>query len=115
LFGPHEHLSSREQPQLKNCSNAKYLFFVGEKGRFLGNLLLYLSRYLDHDPRDSKWDIFGASFQTTQANLPACSPHYPFNAERQAGRCDYQDFSVLVRFHKGIEPTSTDYEADTNY
>jgi len=24
--------------------------------------------------------------RTQKVNLPACSPHYPFNAERQAGK-----------------------------
>jgi len=29
--------------------------------------------------------------RTQQANLSACSPHYPFNAERQAGKIsEYQ-------------------------
>ena len=33
-------------------------------------------------------------FPTAQpVNLPACSPHCPFNAERQARRCECQFYS----------------------
>ena len=31
-----------------------------------------------------------------QVNLPACSPHCPFTAERQAGSCEYQFLKSLV-------------------
>jgi len=41
-----------------------------------------------------------------QANLPACSPRYLFNTERQAqGSCEYQLFLIiLVRFDEESKP-----------
>jgi len=47
--------------------------------------------------------------RTQQANLPACSQHYPYNVEHQAGSCEYQLFSLLVRLYEEIE---SNYEVD---
>ena len=46
-----------------------------------------------------------------QVNLPACSPHCPAKAERQAGSCDCH-FEVIGLTRFGIKPESTAPEAD---
>jgi len=45
-------------------------------------------------------------FPTTQVNLqlPACFSHYPFNAERQAGKLWIPIFKFLVLTRLWIEP-----------
>ena len=45
-----------------------------------------------------------------QVNLPACSPHCPFDAEGQAGSCEYL-FEVIGLTRIGIKPKSTTAEA----
>ena len=48
-----------------------------------------------------------------QANLPACSPQPPINAERQAGKLRIPFFKVFwYDSTRGMNPWSTDYEAD---
>ena len=47
----------------------------------------------------------------SQVNLPACSSHCPFDAERQAGSCEYL-FEVIGLTRLGIKPKSTTAEAD---
>ena len=47
-----------------------------------------------------------------QVNLPACSPHCPFNAERQAGKLWTAIFNVIGLTRLGIKPKSTAPEAD---
>ena len=42
-----------------------------------------------------------------QVNLPACSPHCPFNAERQAGKDVNSNFKVIGLTRLGIKPEST--------
>ena len=44
-------------------------------------------------------------------NLPACSSHCPFDAERQAGNCEYP-FEVTGLTRLGIKPKSATAEAD---
>ena len=46
-----------------------------------------------------------------QVNLPACSSDCPFDAERQAGSCEYL-FQVIGLTRLGIKPKSTTAEAD---
>ena len=46
-----------------------------------------------------------------QVNLPACSSHCPFDAERQARSCEYL-FEVIGLIQLGIKPKSTTAEAD---
>ena len=51
--------------------------------------------------------------RTQQANLPACSPQPPINAERQAGWLWIPFFTVFwYDSTRGLNPRSTDYEAD---
>ena len=45
-----------------------------------------------------------------QVNLPACSLHCPFDAERQAGSCEYR-FEVIGLTRLGIKPKSATAEA----
>ena len=47
-----------------------------------------------------------------QVNLPACSPHCPLNAERQAGKLRVPIFKVIGLTRLGIKPTSTAPEVD---
>ena len=47
-----------------------------------------------------------------QVNLPACSPHCPFNAERQVGKLSILAFKVNGLTRLGIKPKSTTPEAD---
>ena len=50
---------------------------------------------------------------TLQANLPACSPQPPINAQRQAGKLWIPFFKVCCYdWTKGMNPRSTDCEAD---
>ena len=44
-------------------------------------------------------------------NLPACSSHCPFDAERQAGSCEYL-FEVTGLIRLEIKPKSTTAESD---
>ena len=46
--------------------------------------------------RESRQVLFPT---TQQMNLPACSPHFPFNAERQAGKCGTYISVINLRFH----------------
>ena len=51
--------------------------------------------------------------RTQQANLPACSPQPPINAERQAGKLCIPFFKVFwYDSTRGLSPRSTDCEAD---
>ena len=51
-----------------------------------------------------------------QVNLPACSPHCPFNAERQAGiEAVNTNVKVIGLTRLGIEPQSTAQETDAPY
>ena len=50
-----------------------------------------------------------------QANLPACSPHYPINAERQAGKAVNTNFKVIGLTRLGIKPESTAQETGALY
>ena len=51
--------------------------------------------------------------RTQQANLPACSPQPPLNAERQAGKLQIPFFKVFwYDSTRGMKPRSTDCEAD---
>ena len=51
--------------------------------------------------------------RTQQANLPACSPQPPLNAERQAGKLRMPFFKVFwYDSTRGMNPRSTDCEAD---
>ena len=51
--------------------------------------------------------------RTQQANLPACSPQPPLNAERQAGKLRMPFFKVFwYDSTRGMKPRSTDCEAD---
>ena len=51
--------------------------------------------------------------RTQQANLPACSPQPPINAERQAGKLWIPFFKVFCYDStRGMNPRSTDCEAD---
>ena len=51
--------------------------------------------------------------RTQQANLPACSPQPPLNAERQAGKLQIPFFKVFwYDSTRGMNPRSTDCEAD---
>ena len=51
--------------------------------------------------------------RTQQANLPACSPQPPINAERQAGKPLIPFFKVFwYNSTRGMNPRSTDCEAD---
>ena len=47
-----------------------------------------------------------------QVNLPACSPHCPFHAERQAGSYQYQFYSHWFDPTAGIKPHPTALQAD---
>jgi len=49
------------------------------------------------------------------SELAGLSSHYPFSAERQAGKLAVNTniWSILVGFDKGIETRSSDYEAKT--
>ena len=47
-----------------------------------------------------------------QVNLPACSSHCPFNAERQAGEAVNANFKVFGLIRRGIKTQSTALEAD---
>ena len=50
---------------------------------------------------------------TQQANLPACSPQPPLNAQRQAGKLWIPFFKVFCYVStRGLSPRSTDCEAD---
>ena len=51
--------------------------------------------------------------RTQQANLPACSPQPPQNAECQAGKLQ-MSFSKVFWYDstRGMNPRSTDYDAD---
>ena len=52
-------------------------------------------------------------FPTPQhVNLPACSPQYPINAERQAGKLVNTNFTVIGLTRHGINTQSTAAEAD---
>ena len=51
--------------------------------------------------------------RTQQANLPACSPQPPLNAERQAWKLRMPFFKVFwYDSTKGMNPRSTDCETD---
>ena len=51
--------------------------------------------------------------RTQQANLPACSPQPPLNAERQAGKLRMSFFKVFwYDSTRGMNPWFTDCEAD---
>ena len=51
--------------------------------------------------------------RTQQANLPACSPQPPLNAERQAGKLRMPFIKVFwYDSTRGMKPRSTDCEAD---
>ena len=51
--------------------------------------------------------------KTQQANLPACSPQPPINAERQAGKLRMPFFKVFwYDLTRGMNPRSTNCEAD---
>ena len=51
--------------------------------------------------------------RTQQANLPACSPQLPLNAERQSGKLRMPFFKVFwYDSTRGMNPRSTDCEAD---
>ena len=51
--------------------------------------------------------------RTQQANLPACSPHYPLNPERQAGMLWIPFFKVFwYDSTRGMNSRPTDCEAD---
>ena len=51
--------------------------------------------------------------RTQQANLPACSPQPPINAERQAGKLQIPFFKVFwYDSTRRMNPRSTDCEAD---
>ena len=47
-----------------------------------------------------------------RVNLPVCSPHCPFNAERQAGEAVNSNFKVIGLTRLGIKTLSTAPEAD---
>ena len=47
-----------------------------------------------------------------QVNLPTCSPHYSFNAERQAKKVVNSNFKVIGLTQLGIKPKSISSEAD---
>ena len=47
-----------------------------------------------------------------QVNLPACSSHCPFDAERQAGSCECL-IEIIGLTRLGIKPKSTTAKADT--
>ena len=47
-----------------------------------------------------------------QVNLPACSSHCPFNAERQARKLVNTNFKVIGLTRLGIKPKSTAPEVD---
>ena len=47
-----------------------------------------------------------------QVNLPTCSPHCPFNAERQAGEAVNSNFEVSGLTRLGIKTQSTALEVD---
>ena len=51
-------------------------------------------------------------FPMAQVNLPACSPHCPFNAERQAGEAVNTNYKVIGLTRLGIKTQSTALEAD---
>ena len=52
-------------------------------------------------------------FPTAQlVNLPACSPHCPYNAERQAKKAMNTNFKVIDLNRLGIKPESAAPEAD---
>ena len=52
--------------------------------------------------------------RTQQANLLACSPQPPLNAERQAGKLWIAFFKVFwYDSTRGMNPRSTDCKADT--
>ena len=51
--------------------------------------------------------------RTQQANLPACSPQPPINAERHAGKLRMPFLKVFwYDSTRGMNPRSTDCEAD---
>ena len=50
-----------------------------------------------------------------QVNLPACSPHCPFNAKRQAGEAVNTNVKVIGLTRLGIKPESTAQETDALY
>ena len=51
--------------------------------------------------------------RTQQANLPACSPQPPINAERQAGKLEIPFFKVFwYDSTRGMNSRSIDCEAD---
>ena len=53
------------------------------------------------------------SFPTAQqVNLPACSSHCSFNAERQAGEAVNTNFKVIGLTRLGIKPKSIAPEAN---
>ena len=47
-----------------------------------------------------------------QVNLPACSPHCPFNAKRQAGEAEDSNVKVIGLTRLGIKTQSTALEVD---
>ena len=51
-------------------------------------------------------------FPTAQVNLPSCSPHCPFTAERPARKLWIAIFEVIGLTRLGIEPESTAPEAN---
>jgi len=51
--------------------------------------------------------------QGTNSKLAGAPSHYPYNAERQAGKLWNTNFlSLLIWLGQNIEPKSTDYETD---
>ena len=50
-----------------------------------------------------------------QVNLPACFPHCPFNAKRQAGEAVNTYAKVIDLTRLGIKPESTAQETDAPY
>ena len=52
-----------------------------------------------HLSTTQRWGNPSASFATTQVNLPACSPHRPFNSERQTGKL------CIPIFKSSFDPT----------
>ena len=75
---------------------------------------LPFSRFMGHLSSTLRWGIpLSALPKTQQANLPACSPQPPINAERHAGK---QQMPFLKVFWydstRGTNPRSTGCKAD---
>jgi len=66
------------------------------------------------DHAESKVEAI-ALLKDTTSKLAGLSSHYPFNAERQAEKREYQLLKSIGLTRREIESRPTDYEEDANH